>query len=231
MNVTHWHMASLNWLDQLPEEALLQLRDSAVEIGFFDGEHIFEPTASPEFVYLLERGLVRIYCLTENGEEFTFGFVEPGEVFGELPVVSEGSRESFAVAVDLCSVVRVPRKIFSGLMKDTAALSFRVSAQLARRFRRSEMRAVDLVFRSAASRLAGILLLLAEDFGERTGKGTVIQLRLKQTELASLIGASRPTVNLSLNAFRKQGFVSIDDGYITVRQAEALQAVAAQLRS
>ncbi|WP_170560595.1 cyclic nucleotide-binding domain-containing protein [Ruegeria atlantica] len=56
----------------------------------------------PEQVYILEKGLTRILRNTASGGEFTLGFVEPGAVFGELPVLNNAFRESYAVAIGYC---------------------------------------------------------------------------------------------------------------------------------
>ena len=42
-NMTHWHVAALNWLDELPADALVTLRSNASVLMFKNGEHIFAP--------------------------------------------------------------------------------------------------------------------------------------------------------------------------------------------
>jgi CRP/FNR family cyclic AMP-dependent transcriptional regulator len=65
----------------------------------------------------------------------------------------------------------------------------------------------------------------SREYGEPQpdGRGTLIPLRLTQTDLGGLVGASRVRVNQALGYYRKRGDVSLDkEGRITVHDEEAL---------
>lgn len=224
--MSHWHLASINWLDTLPEKTIQDLRNSSRTQVYDDKETIFAPAQDPETVYLLEKGLTRIYRCSDSGEEFTLGFVEPGEVFGELAALSGDSRDSFAVAIDYCGVLKVPKRTFMELMQSTPDFSIAISKQVGRRLKRIETRAEDLIFRSAPSRVARMLLLLMDDFGKEMGSGIYISLHLTQGELATLVGCSRPTVNITINNFRERGVIDLDGGHIVVVDKRALGKIA-----
>jgi CRP-like cAMP-binding protein len=72
-------------------------------------------------------------------------------------------------------------------------------------------------------RLAKKLLELAEKYGRPAPQGTIIRLRLTQRDLASMIGATRESVNKHLQSFRAQGMISVDGRSISVRDTEKLQ--------
>jgi CRP-like cAMP-binding protein len=76
------------------------------------GEMIFGPSPDPEHVFVLDEGLVRIYSVGPEGHEITLGYVRPGELFGELAVVSDKARESFARAARPWRVLRIPKERF-----------------------------------------------------------------------------------------------------------------------
>lgn len=224
--MTHWHLASVNWLDTLPKDAVRDLRSQSQTKSFKDKEMVFAPAVDPGSVYLLETGLIRIYRLSGPGEEFTLCLVEPGEVFGELAILTEDARESFAVALDTCEVLKFPKSLFLGLMKNTPAFGLAISKQVGRRLERIEIRAEDLIFRSAASRLARTLLMLADDFGHVENGRMTIGLNLTQSEIATLIGSSRPTVNVTLRDFKRNGLIDPSGSRIVVVNRGALQKIA-----
>ena len=68
-------------------------------------------------------------------------------------------------------------------------------------------------------RLARRLLELAD----RYGRGQEIDLDLSQTDLASLVGATRETVNRALAAFRQQGLIDVHDHRIVILQPDLLR--------
>lgn len=91
---------------------------------------------------------------TASGGEFTLGFVEPGDVFGEFPVLNNAFRKSYAVAIDNCGFLKLPKAPFPELMSTLPEFSLDGSRQVGKRLHLIEIRAEDLMFRSAASRIA-----------------------------------------------------------------------------
>jgi CRP-like cAMP-binding protein len=74
-----------------------------------------------------------------------------------------------------------------------------------------------------AGRVAHELLAFAEGYGVSGADGVLIPLRLTQSDLAALVGASRERVNQALGEMRKRDLVSTDGRYrITVRDPAAL---------
>jgi len=181
-----WHLHHLDWLSELsPRESETLQRESSLR-KYAPGEMIFAPTQKPSTVYLLEEGLVRIYRLSQSGMETTFGYVSPGEVFGELALFGSDGRESFAEAVTASAVRKVPRAGFQRLLAARPTLMFEVTKQIGTRFKRIESRVEQLVFCDVRTRVARILLELARDFGRRETDRTVIEVALTQGDLATL---------------------------------------------
>ena len=73
-------------------------------------------------------------------------------------------------------------------------------------------------------RIAVQLLPFAREYGEPLPDGGVlIPLRLTQTNLGGLVGASRVRVNQVLGYYRRRGNISLDkEGRIIVHDEEAL---------
>lgn len=182
------------------------------------GEVVFGPASTPRSVFLLEKGLVRIYRLSEQGEEVTLGYVLPGEVFGELQVISNRARESFAQSIGPSLVWRIPIPELRRLIDTIPRIALRIAEQMEKRFARIESRLVGLAVRDLRSRICHILLELAEDFGREADSELLIDLPLSQRDLASLVGASRQSVNACLRdlrearriAYRKRRIVLLD---------------------
>jgi CRP-like cAMP-binding protein len=68
------------------------------------------------------------------------------------------------------------------------------------------------------------LLDMVERHGERVAGGTRINLRLTQTILAGIVGASRPNVSRALSSFSAVGAIRLEGGYIIVRNPDRLRA-------
>ncbi|HET8997947.1 MAG TPA: helix-turn-helix domain-containing protein, partial [Acetobacteraceae bacterium] len=55
--------------------------------------------------------------------------------------------------------------------------------------------------------------------------GIRIDLKLSQRDLSNLVAASRESVNKQLGAWREEGVLSLDDGYIVLRSQAGLQTL------
>jgi CRP/FNR family transcriptional regulator, cyclic AMP receptor protein len=218
-----WHLHNFDWLSELSVKETEQLRRRSVQREYRAAEMIFIPAPHPHSVYLLERGLVRIYRVSSSGAETTFGYVRPGEIFGELAAFSRKPRESFAKAVRTSFVWQLPREAIQEVLAAHPGIAVAVTTQVGSRLKRIESRVEHLVFRSVRSRVVGILLELAEDFGRREPRGLVIDLAISQQELATLVGASRQTVNASLRELERAGLIRGDGRRFVLLGIDALR--------
>lgn len=218
-----WHLHNFDWLSELSAKESQQLRRQSVQREYRVGEIIFTPAQHPHSVYLLERGLVRIYRVSPSGAETTFGYVRPGEIFGELAALSHKPRESFAKAVRTSFVWKLRRAAVREVLAAHPGIVLAVTTQVGSRLKRIESRVEHLVFRPAPNRVAGILLELAEDFGRQEPHGLLIDLAISQEELATLVGASRQTVNTSLRELERAGLIRRDGRRFVLLGMDALR--------
>jgi CRP/FNR family cyclic AMP-dependent transcriptional regulator len=79
----------------------------------------------------------------------------------------------------------------------------------------------DLVFLDLAGRLAKLLLQLAEKYGR--AQDGVLDRRLTQSDLAAMIGASRPAVNRALQSLAARGLIALQDHAIVIRDVAGLR--------
>lgn len=221
-----WHLRDIDWLRELPDHVVARLTAEAELADYTSGAVIFTPQPEPDDVFVLVSGLVRIYRTSSRGEEVTFGYIHPGEAFGELSVFSDGPRESFAAAVEPSRVMRVKRDEFASAIRANSSAVFSIARQIEGRFKQIESRVEDLVFKSVRARVAHVLLQLVGEFG--TGApAPAIGLRLTHADIATLIGASRPTVSIALGELEDAGIVGRSKGLFVINDAGRLEAVAA----
>ena len=217
-----WHLSAINWLTELSSDNLEKLRRAATVFRVGSQELVFEPNPQPQYVFILESGLVRMYRTCGHGEEVTFGYIHPGEVFGELAIFVDKPRESYAIAMERSAVIRIERDVFSDVLREHPSIVFSVATQMGSRFKKIESRVEDLVFCDARARLARIIIDLAEEFGVQADGGVLIDVRLTHAELATLVGSSRPTVSIALGELEDEDALTRLAGKILLTNRELL---------
>ncbi len=91
------------------------------------------------------------------------------------------------------------------------------------RLKQAQSRIEDLVFRQVPSRVARLLLTLAENHGRVTPKGIRVEFPLTHQEIADLVGSSRVTVTQILNKFRTSQWINIESKRVTINDVGALE--------
>jgi CRP/FNR family transcriptional regulator len=190
------------------------------------GESVFGPAREPNEIYVLEGGLVRIHRVTPTGAEFTLRYVQPGEVFGDIAVMSGKPRETFAQAKTASKVLHLPRAAFLAVLRAHNAVLYAVTRKLARRVIDLQTHAEDLIFLDARTRLARVLLRLAGEHGYRAEQSLTIDLPLTHEEVATLIGTSRQTASLHLGELTKAGLVARRGRHVLLPNPGGLAAIA-----
>jgi len=180
-------------------------------------ETFFTQGDPADFVFYIHKGRVKITVVSTGGKEATIRLVSADSFFGEKAMETKpGPRVTTATAVIPCTALRIARTEFLRVMHEERAFSDMFSSFLLECSLRTQADLIDQLFNSAERRLARLLLMMAE-LGPQGGEVTLIP-PVSQEALASMIGSTRPRVNLFISLFRKLGFIEYD-GRIRVHKS------------
>jgi CRP-like cAMP-binding protein len=168
-------------------------------------------------------GRVRISVTSETGKEVTLAVLGPEEVLGEMSVLDGGECSADATALEDCVLLTVERERLIRLLRSSADLCLHLMAALCGRLRRSNALLEDMTSLDLPSRLAKLLLRLANDYGIESIYGTRIGLKLSQKDLGTLVGGSREKVNRQLRCWEDDGVIGKADGHIVILRPNSLE--------
>ena len=169
-------------------------------------DYIYFEEDSSNKVYLIEKGKVKLGYYNEDGEEFVKAILSRGELFGEKAILGEVKRDEFAQSVDnSTSICPIGVETMHDLMRNNQTFNFKVYKFIGFKFRKLERRLQLLLFKDTKTRLVEFLDELCSEYGyncDQTGDH-IIKHPYTQKDIASLIGTSRPTLNILLNELRE----------------------------
>jgi CRP-like cAMP-binding protein len=172
------------------------------------------------------RGRLRVSATGGDAKEVVFGFLDPGEVFGEIALLDSNPRSATVEAIEPAELLALHHRDLLPFLEQHPKVAINLARLLAERLRGVSERMEDTVFLTIPARLAKKLLGLVHAYGRETAEGTRINLRLSQQELGELVGATRESVNKQLRTWVDQGIVTVDQGYITILNEEELESLA-----
>ena len=189
-------------------------------------ERIYGQDDPGDLVYLLKEGRVKIYKLSSDDKELTLAVLENGEIFGEMALIDDGPRGTIAETLDDSDICVIRRRDFEMLLKKKPDLAMHVTKLIGLRRREIENQLENLVFRTAPSRLAALLMSLAEKYGVRDSQGIILNVKFSQQELTNLIGTAQETTSALLNEFKRLGFIDIRYRRIKILKQWQLKKIA-----
>ena len=216
-------LARASLLGDLPPSLLADLAAAARRRTYRSGEVICHVGDPGDTLHVLESGRVKVTVYSEVGSEMLLNVLGPGECFGELALIDGEPRSATVETLEPVETVTLRRDDFLRLMRANDAALEPLLATLARTIRRLSDAVADVSFLSLEGRLAKKLLALAEEHGETVGGLIEIQLPISQEELASMVGATRTSVNKVLGQYEDQGLITRRGRRIVVRDAARLR--------
>jgi len=209
----------------LPEAELVTLAQDFTARRFQHGETIFFQGDPGQALYLIESGRVRIYVQDDSGQESSVIYYSAGDMFGELAAIDGLPRSASAIAADEIIVLVLSRDRLRAHLLASPQLAYNFMQALAVRVRYSTRQVGSLTLLDVPSRLARKLLELAHSHGRVEANGVRIAMPLTQSDLASLIGATRESTNKALGNFKRSGIISMEQNHVTIIDPEALRAL------
>lgn len=210
--------------NNLDEIELRQIATDIVERKFQSGETIFREGDPGQVLYLVKSGQVRIFVNGLDGSETSVILMgQPGQMFGELAVIDGLPRSATAVALNDTILYTLNREAFRSHMRRTPQFGLNFMQELSMRVRYNTVQMDSFASLGVPQRLARKLMELAQNYGQVHQNGVYINMTLTQTDLASLIGATRESINKSLRDFRRRCWIEVDQGHITILDPEALR--------
>lgn len=171
-----------------------------------------------EFLYIILSGTVKVYNIQKDGEEVIVAILGPGDPVGEMSLIDSSSRSASVIALEETCVLWMDQYSFQESLQVIPALAKNLIGILNNRLRNSTAQIQALAALDVQQRVIHQLLLFAERYG-KPGKydQTFIPIRLTQSDLAGLVGASRKRVNQAFVILKQKNWIEVDtDFHITL---------------
>jgi CRP-like cAMP-binding protein len=206
-------------LAKLAEEDLRALAGQGRANAHRSGAVIFREGDPGDSLHIVVEGAVRIVVLSPEGVEATVALLGPGEFVGHLALIDGRPRSASAIASGATKTLVVTRDDFLAWLSQRPTATLALLEAMSVLLRRTDEILTDLAFLPLQQRLAKRLL----DLSETRADGRSGRIRITQSELASMLGVSRESVNKQLNAWARAGWLRLGRGSVTLLNAESLR--------
>lgn len=190
-------------------------------------EEIFHKGDAGSQIYIVVEGRLKALTTSAEGDEVVFGVMGPGEVFGEVALLSESARTATVRALENCELLVLDRRDFLAFLKKHPDVAVRMLSVLIERLKSASEFVEDVQFLNLPVRLAKKFMNLADRYGVEEADGSLkIDLKLSQEEWGDLVGATRESINKQMRSWGSEGLIRVDAGMVTLLDPDAIERLA-----
>ncbi len=160
-------------------------------------------------LFIIISGKVKVTTFSESGKEVIFSILNEGDFFGDMSLMDGKPRSATVISIEDSELRLLRRNDFIKLVEEHPGISLKLLEELTTRLRKADERIESLAILDVTGRVAGILLQLADERGEKTDNGVVIKSRPTHQELANMVGTTRETVTRVLKQLENKKYINM----------------------
>lgn len=185
-------------------------------VAFKPNQLIFSRGDEGRDIYFVTEGRVRLSILSSDGRELSLNHAAAGDFFGEIAALDGAMRSADATALGTTKGYSLPQSALKILLETNPRVAAAAIHFLCRRIRDTNEKLEAIALHPIEVRIARFLLtaIKFQKIVVKDGKA-VVDLAMSQGELALLVGASRPKVNIALTLLEERGAIERDAMRIT----------------
>ena len=122
----------------LTQEQLVDVMKTMREESFAAGAILFDANTAGDYVYIIERGTIRVSRVTTFGEETTLDILKQGEIVGELASLDGQTRSARATCVEDSVLLALDKKSFEEILEHNHNVAFNLLRELSGRIRKAD---------------------------------------------------------------------------------------------
>ncbi len=204
--------------------ALVRTFRRGTKLTYNKGEFIIRPGEAPTGVFYIESGLVKAYDITKYGEENMLIIRKSHEIFPLIWAVTGQERHIIYQTLAPTVVWRLSKTDYLRYLKTHNEALAPLLDMTVEMYRIHSERIINLEYRTVRERLISFMLTMSQRFGVKNDNGILIDVPLRQQDIASSINATRETTSRELSALVKKGFVATTPHSVVLKDIEKLKS-------
>lgn len=189
------------------------------------GSYLFWEGDAADYLYYIVSGTVKLVKTTDDGKDMILTLLQSGDLIMEIDGSAESKHQSNAIVMLDAEVGVIQRRDLEIILYRNGDFALEFFAWMNAKHQMMQAKMRDLLLYGKSGALASTLLRLANSCGVATPDGIRIGLKLTNSELGEMIGATRESVNRMLSDMRASGIVASKQGHLIIKKPGDLKAI------
>lgn len=190
-------------------------------------ETIYHQDERATMLRVVVHGAVKLVRHTMDGKDVLLDMLQPGEYFGNLSTTTGEAvySETARAQTDVC-ILSIRMSDFRSLLNEYPKVAVAVLDITADRLQSSREKIRHLTTLTVKKRIAHILVMLSEKFGEQRAQGLLLQLPLSRKDLADMAGTSSETASRIMSDLKDGDIIKTGRQWVSISDMDTLTAIA-----
>ncbi len=212
---------------RLADDDRRRLAEVSLVRSYAKGTTIFTEGDPSDFLFTVESGRVKVAKMLPGGKEVILEILGAGDPLGAVAAYESRPYPASAVALEDCTLLLVKRAAFFALLETCPSLVRGLLNGLSFRLLELTRRIAEVTGSRVETRLANVLMMLADRMGRAEPRGLLIPLALSRQDLADLTGTTLETSIRIMSRWGKEGVVLTEKEGFVLTDRSALERLAA----
>lgn len=202
------YLSQFNLLHSLSMEDLIEMDQLTSITTIPKNTFIQTPETFSVGLYFVKKGKVRLYKLNAEGKQFTSDILNEGNVFGEMDIISFGTRDSYIETIEESDICLMNKDRFELFLIQRPRFMMTLLKVLSDRIISMNQLTQNLALGNLHDKILHALFQLYDQFGLTSeDEYQRIDFPLSHQEIANLVGATREAVTVALHELVKEGVI------------------------
>lgn len=219
-------LSIMHLFNELEPADLSPLAEIAHERKFHKGDILFTEGDSPDSLWFIQEGEVKVYKEYPSGKSAIMGIYGAGDSVALVAVIDGKPYPASCQAMKSGTAVVMKRLDALKVITSNPTLALEVMMDLCGRLRDITAHLGSMSVQSVARRLSRFLLRMADQMGTEKNGVTRVELFLTRKELAECIGTSFEVAVRCLSRLKEDGVLDIEGKKLEIYNRKKLEEMA-----
>ncbi|MGW8956427.1 Crp/Fnr family transcriptional regulator [Paenibacillus sp. NPDC055715] len=218
------YLSQFNLLHSLSLEDLIEMDQMTSITTIPKNTFIQTPDSFSEGLYFVKKGKVRLYKLNADGKQFTLDILSEGNVFGDMDIISLGTRDMYIETIEECDICLMDKNRFEHFLLQHPRFMMNLIKVLSDRISGMSRLAQHLALGNLQDKILYVLIKLSDQFAlQSQDEYYKINFPLSHQEIAHLVGATREAVTATLQELVKEKVIKTGFKTIYIHREKLLE--------
>ncbi|KUO96328.1 Crp/Fnr family transcriptional regulator [Ferroacidibacillus organovorans] len=191
----------------LTDDELNKIVHLAKERRCHRGEILFMEGDDREAVFFLQRGLVKVFKVDDEGKEHIVNVLGAGQMFPHVGFFRDDPYPGTAQSLSESSLLFIKRTHFDALLMEHPEITRKVMRVMGEQILILQTKLQELATTDTRQRVYAFIRHICDEHGQPGEKGVHVKLHMTHEEIAHMIGMTRESVNRLWNELRRDGTI------------------------